>query len=340
MERDGSTVPATLVLPPGFRAGVSPVWILLHGITRPGRAHPTLQRFSRALAASGAAVLIPEVPEWTRLRLAPEATAPTVESAVARLRSLGVLSSGARVGLMGFSFGAPQAVIASSLAGEDDGIAAAVGFGGYCDLERTLRFQFTGFHEWEGVRHHLAPDPYGRWIVGANHLTAVPGHEGDTRVAEALHAIAADAGDRRVDAWDPTLDALKEELAAGLDAAEREVFRLFAPPAGREPAPEAVEDLVRGLATAARTVSPLTEPAPFLGSVTRPTQLLHGRGDRLIPFSETLRLARHLGPEVARHATVTGLFSHSRGDAFQSRWEGLREGLILAGALRKVLMRV
>ena len=59
-----------------------------------------------------------------------------------------------------------------------------MGFGGYCDLERTLRFQFTGEHEWNGEAHSLRPDPYGRWIVGANYLTAVPGFEDSERVAQ------------------------------------------------------------------------------------------------------------------------------------------------------------
>ena len=59
LEVDGSTVPATLLKPPIDRP--LPGWIVLHGITVPGRHHPGMVRFASSLAASGALVLIPEV---------------------------------------------------------------------------------------------------------------------------------------------------------------------------------------------------------------------------------------------------------------------------------------
>ena len=75
-------------------------------------------------------------------------------------------------------------------------LAAVVGFGGYCDLTRTFRFQFSGRHEWQGKVESLQPDPYGRWIVGANYLTDVPGYQDADRVAGALSTLGIQPGDR------------------------------------------------------------------------------------------------------------------------------------------------
>lgn len=335
LDRDGTPVPATLLTPAGRRLPL-PGWVVLHGITRPGRAHPTLVRFTRALAAGGFAVLVPEVPEWRDLKLATQLTVPTVRASLAALEQFDEVAP-VPVGLVGLSFGAPQAIAASAHPTLRDRIAGVVGFGGYCDLERTIRFMFTGEHEWRGDRHHLRPDPYGRWIVGANYLTAVPGHEGRGAVAEALRQLAAVAGDAGVISWDATFDAPKAELGGALTPDDREVFELFAPASPAEPERAAAEGMAAALADAARRVEPALEVAGSLGEVGGPIHILHGRRDHLIPFSEAFRLRDALPAEVVARATVTSLFGHSAQDPFPGLVEGARETAALFRALTGVM---
>ena len=85
LDRGDRQVPASVIVPRGTNRRL-PGWIVLHGITRPGRFHPNLLRFVRALASSGLAVLVPQVPEWRDLRLAPEVTLPTLRGALEGLR--------------------------------------------------------------------------------------------------------------------------------------------------------------------------------------------------------------------------------------------------------------
>ena len=170
-----------------------PAWILLHGMTRTGLQHPSLRRFARALAMSGSTVVVPEVPEWVGLRLAPERTADAVEAA------LSALDGDPRVcglpGLMGFSFGGPQALRVSALPSLQGRLSRVASFGGYGEVACTLRFLLTGLHEWEDREHRVKPDPYGRWIVAANYLSRVPGFEEAgplaERVLEQLSQIAS-----------------------------------------------------------------------------------------------------------------------------------------------------
>src|SRR6185369_1110915 len=84
IEREGATLPATFATPRVHGGGL-PGWIVLGGVTKMGRFHPQLSRFARALAASGAGVIVPEIPEWADLRLAPAVTVPTVRAAVRAL---------------------------------------------------------------------------------------------------------------------------------------------------------------------------------------------------------------------------------------------------------------
>jgi len=337
LDRGFDRVPATLFRPPGARGGL-PGWVVLHGITRPGRAHPSLLRFCRALTSTGAAVLLPEIPEWRELELAPDRAVPTIRAAILALDARPETETG-RTGVVGFSFGAPQVLIAARDPDLRGHLSTVVGFGGYCHLRDTLRFQFTGEFQ-EGLQtHSLRPDPYGRWVVGANYLTKIPGLEDAADVATALHTLASAAGERRIESWDPLYDPVKADLRKGIAAGRRELFDLFAPMADREPDREASLELVEGLCSAAEATDPYLDPARWLHEVQVPVHLVHGREDHLIPFTETLRLREAL-PAAPTRATITGLFAHSEGKRIASAVGQAAEGMRFFNALRAILASV
>jgi len=136
LDRGEMRVPATLVLPAAIRSRV-PGWIALGGVSRMGRFHPQLVRFARALASTGAAVLVPEVPEWRCLRVTPKIVGPTLRASIDALRERKEVRPDG-LGAIGFSFGAPGLAIAASDERIADDIAGIVLFGGYHCLERTL----------------------------------------------------------------------------------------------------------------------------------------------------------------------------------------------------------
>jgi pimeloyl-ACP methyl ester carboxylesterase len=295
-----------------------------------------LLRFAGALSASGAAVLIPEIPEWKELRVSPESVPPIINAAITDLNEREETRSG-HMGLVGFSFGAPQAIIAAADPTLTGRLSLVLGYGGYCEPEPTVRFLFTGEHEWKGRRFRLPPDPYGRWVIGANYLTSVPGYEDAHDVAQALWKLAAEAGERRVLAWDPEYDPVKDAVVEEVSPERREIFRLFAPSSEMQPDPGRVEPLIKGLTAAFVASSPLSTPTPFLSDVRTPVHLFHGREDHLIPFSETLRLAERFGNHARVHASVTGLFGHSyRHRALSLAHQALEAGRFFM-ALRKVM---
>lgn len=337
LDRDGTPMPTTVLRPAGATAPL-PAWIALHGMTRPGRSHAQLLRFARALASTGRVVVVPEVPEWVRLELAPAATVPTVRATLDALPQLDGVAP-APAGLIGFSFGAPQAIAASGHPSIRDRLAGVVAFGGYVDLERTIRFLLTGWHEHGGRSYHHQPDPYGRWIVGANYLTAVPGLEEMDDVAAALRHLAEVAGDLGIKSWDSGLQPLKEELRARFQGERRRIFGLFCPEAAWDQHnPEAV-DLAVALTAAGRERDPDIDPVSRFESVRGPVRVLHGRNDHLIPFTEACRMRHALPSDVDCRVTVTRLFGHSEQDPFPWR-DGPRESVVFLRALRELLALV
>lgn len=338
IERDGRRLPASLLLPraatrralAGRRRPV-PVWVVLHGITRSGRDHPYLVRFARAVASAGQAALVPEIPEWRDIRLSTEATTSTIAASLRALEGQRALAS-RQVGLVGFSFGAPQAIIAPAHPAITGRIACVVAFGGYCSVEESSRFQFTGVHELDGREESLAPDPYARWVVGANYLTRIPDHRDAGGTAEALRALAAHTGDNNLLATDPEMEPVRRRLANALDPAERTVFEAIAPPTGTLPDPVRGGPVAEGLGEVMAAI-PELNPAPYLPRVNVPVRLLHGTADQLFPYTQTVKLGRAFPPDADVTTTITGLFAHSSGRERTSLLDTASEALRFLNAL-------
>ena len=314
--RGDDTLRAVLYRPAASSpAAPLPGWIALHGLTYTGPDHPSLQRFARALAASGAVVLVPDLPEWRALRVAPRTTVQTVKAAVLQLGDNPLTHPG-RIGVIGFSFGATQSLIASTDPFLDGHLAGVAAWGGYADIRRTTRFAFLGDHELDGERYHHDPDPYGRWILSGNYLHLLPEHAGDRTLSDALHGLARESGRRGIMSWSRETDALKDAARAGLTPRQQEVFDLIAPPVGSsfsEAERVRVEELVARMTAAAVESEPLLDASGYLERVPVPVFLAHGRGDRLMPWTEMVRLRRALGDQVT-YSAITSLFAHSFGE--------------------------
>jgi pimeloyl-ACP methyl ester carboxylesterase len=340
----GSRVRAVRVVPlrDGGAAGHPlPGWVVLHGLTVPGIDHRSLRRFARALAGTGARVLLPEIPPWTRLDFAPEDARRIAAAAVAaQARDPAVAPGG--VHLAGFSFGGPQALALAADPGVNGRLASVLAWGSYGRLDTTIRFGFTGEHRSSEGVEVLRPDPYARWISGANLLPTTPGFEGSDAVAEALHRVAFHSGEVGLDAFDPVLARFAAAVRAELPAGDRPLFDLFLPPGGGTPPRDAAHEVASALVRTAHARMPALDPLPGLGPIPVPVHLLHGRGDVLIPWSETERIDALIRPRTPTiHTTITGLFAHS-GDLGGDR--GLRalarrarEGARFVGALRRIL---
>ena len=331
----GRRDPATIYHPANASAPL-PAWVVLHGITWTGRSHTQLIRLARALSASGSVVMVPEISEWRALRVVPEITVPVIRAAVLDLDARPDTLPG-HTRLMGFSFGATQAILAAADERLDGHLAAVASWGGYADLHRTVRYLFTGLHDFEGQRYFEDPDPYGRYILAANFLTAVPGYEDAGDVAAALHELACESGRRGVFAGSTEYDPVKLEQRERVAPERRELFDLFAPRGPRRAIPaERVGELADGLAAAAIAREPLFDAARWLPKVRAPVLLSHGRHDSLVPFTECARLDRGLGAR-SRGTTVTDLYAHSGAGPVRNAVGAAVGWTRMAGLMRRLI---
>ena len=338
LEVNGERREATLYLPDARRP--VPGWVVLHGLTVPGRRHRAMTRFVRSLAGSGAAVLVPDVPAWRSLLLDLEGARDSIAAGARFLAKRPEVQPGG-VGAVGFSFGATHALMAAADPALRRDLRAVVSFGAYCDVPRMVRCTFTGEHEWRGERHTMDPDPYGRWILAANFLTLVPGLEGMEDVRAAAHELALEAGRRGVMAWEAEYDTFKRELRGRLSPAAAEVWDLLAPPTGTIPADlNAARRLADAMAAAMMERHPGLDPQTLLPRLQGRIILSHGRADRLIPWTETLRLWSMMPPAADVSTTITGLFAHSAHAGLLHPLDRLRENAQFIRLLNRALAAV
>jgi len=311
----GPSDEATIYLPVR-PAGRSPAWVLLHGVTVPGRHHEAVRRMARALAAAGHIALVPEVPEWTALRVAPREAEVAIRKGVQELTGRHDVDP-ERIGLIGFSVAGTWGLEAA--AGDlSEHIRTVVSIGGYASIQRTLIAMIIGEYGRDGRRGVYRPDPYGRWIMGANLLTLLEGDAYGTlpereNAAAALSRLARTAGKNgtlaREAVYDTLIATLRESVPVGALAA----WDLLAAPS-TNPVPDVARGraLADALAGAARTACPEIDPEGRFSGLTSRVALLHGMTDTLIPFTEADRLRELLPPGIPATVTITRLFGHTK----------------------------
>jgi pimeloyl-ACP methyl ester carboxylesterase len=264
--------------------------VLAPGLGRDGRRDARLTSFAAALAGTGFVVLVPDVPTFQAQRV----SASDSEILADALRHLlSRQGEGRSVGIAAVSYAVGPAVIAAlepDLAPRIDVVAA---IGGYYDTRAVVTFFTTGYvrEAPDAPWQHRAPNAYGKWVfVLAN----------AERIADPRDRTSLDAMARRKLA---DLNANVDDLRVGLGPEGRAVVDLLsnAEP-NRVPAliaalPTAVRDDLEGLSLAHRD----------LGALQGRLVLIHGRDDAIIPYSESVALARAMPPERSHLALLDSL---------------------------------
>ena len=218
-------------------------------------------------------MLVPELPEMRRLALS-RADAGRVASA---LRHLHKQQPAMPLGVAAISYAAGPAIIAAL---EDDlapRMAFVVAIGGYRDAEAAIRFVTTGAFRPRGDSREfrIEPNDYGRWafvLANAGRLDS----PSDARLLEEIARLRF--RDRQADI---------SRQAAALGPQGRAVLALME---NRDP--DAVGRLIAGLPMGVRReIDGLNLALHDLSKLGGHLILVHGRGDRMVPYSESQDLA-------------------------------------------------
>jgi pimeloyl-ACP methyl ester carboxylesterase len=288
IETNNGSVPGRLYLPTGIAKphGI----VFFPGIHHLGIDDPRFINFSRALAASGFAVLTPVLASLADYRV-DAASIPTIGASPAWLeRRLGT----GPVTVIALSFSGGLALLAACDPQYAQHIRALVLFGGYENLERVARFLVTGQEEFPDGRILPAPaHDYGASVFVYAHLSQFFDPQ-DLRAAhEALKywlweepqnagpwlSKLSPHGRRLVDALiSRRIDLVRPQLLAAFRADQGELASL--------------------------------SPHGQIANLRVPVFILHGASDTVIPPAESLWLEKEVPRRDLRAMLITPAFTH------------------------------
>jgi pimeloyl-ACP methyl ester carboxylesterase len=291
--RDGVDRAGDLYLPASVRAAM----VLSPGAAPGGRGDPRLVAFANSLARAGFAVLVPDIADLRNLRPSAEDVAAIVDA----VAELGQRVPTYKPGVMAVSYALGPTLIAAARDDHCAGMGFIVGIGGFHDLREVVRFFTTGHYQLPGETQwrHAQPNEFGKWLfVFANAYRLDNAHDRELllRIAQARMADRdADIGD-----WFGRL---------GPDG--RRIFDLIA-----NTDPRHVDRLIANLPPLLLTEMERLNPAhQNLRRLDCRIILLHGRDDRIIPFSQSIALKGAIGrsnvelhlPDAIGHVEFTDL---------------------------------
>jgi pimeloyl-ACP methyl ester carboxylesterase len=264
--------------------------VILPGIHHLGIYDPRFTNFSRALAASGFAVLTPVLASLADYRV-DSASIPTIGASPAWLeRRLGT----GPVTVIALSFSGGLALLAACDPQYAPHMRALVLFGGYENLERVARFLVTGQEEFPDG--HILPAPahdYGASVFVYAHLSQffdpkdIPAaHEAlrywlweEPKNAEPWLAKLSQQGRNLLDAlMSRRIDLVRPQLLAAFHADQAELASL--------------------------------SPHGQIGNLRVPVFILHGASDTVIPPAESLWLEKEVPRRDLRPILITPAFTH------------------------------
>jgi hypothetical protein len=300
--------------------------VLSAGVNPRGLDEPRLAAFSRAIAASGIAVVTPALPDLLDFRITPRLP-DQIEDVARTVAGRPDLAPDGRVGLVGISFSGGLSIVAAGRPALRQHAAFVVSLGGHGDLPRTVRFLATSTLP-DGSRgaahdyglavtlHNVVPG-----LVPPDQVEPLRGGLRTFLLASTVYMSDAAEGRRLYDE-SVRLEATLSEPARSLlhYANTRNVAALG--PLVIPKLPDFTSD---------PALSPERSPAPLAT-----TFLLHGADDNVIPAMEAQLLARSLEQRGTRvRVLVTPLVSHAAVTESPAPLDVLRLVRFWAGVVRR-----
>lgn len=258
--------------------------VLVPGLSEDGRRDPRLVPFAESLARTGFLVLVPDLPAARALR-ADAADAEAIAAAVAAIPE-----GPGPLGVAAISYAAGPAFLAALDPATATRIDFVITLGAYHDTEALATFLATGAHRGPGETawREGRPDAEALWLFLLANAASLP----DPDDAEALRAVAVA---RLRGAPDPDPARLGEDTRALLALAD-------------ETDPDAMPARIADLpAPLRRSLAALSLADTGLDQFKPCAILIHGRNDPVVPWTESVHLARALPSGRSRLHLIAGL---------------------------------
>lgn len=277
------------------------------------RGNPHVVRVAEGLARTGIVVMVPVSKELSELRVTARETEGVV-AAFEYLRSQPYVDP-ARIGILGISAGGSLVAIAASNPRISDQVRLLELFGSYYSANDMISAIILRQIEVDGERREWQPSPASTDVF----LNILPS--------------SVSASDR------PALVALFERkttsIPAGLSPDSRAIAELLA---NRDP--ERMPALLGGLPEESRQYLASISPESYVEDLHAELFLLHDRGDKVIPFTESRRFYGGARNVRDKHLVEFQLFQHVAPTSNRNPFALAREASKLYRHLYAVLSRL
>ncbi|MFQ6613291.1 MAG: hypothetical protein ACE5D1_00465 [Fidelibacterota bacterium] len=267
-------------------------WLVLFpGASPYAEKHPAMNQLSQAASGAGFTVIIPRIPPLKALEIDP-GIVDWVQHAYRWVRSQ-LPTTDTPVRLMGASFGGP--LVLKGLASgplKENPPASFLMYGPYYNMDTVLDYLCTGELRYDGQIRTQTVHEWGLVVFFHNFLGRIdPGYS-----VEGLRNVLA------IRVTDDEQGAA--EAGKRLSGKEREVAEALL---SGQATPE-VRRLANLIRDSCQPIFEALSPARFIHHPPGKIFIIHGRSDTMVPFTESIHLARVL-PES--RLLLTGLYKHS-----------------------------
>ncbi len=275
------------------RAGI----VLVPGVVARGRRDARVVAMANTLARLDFTVLVPDMPGVRRYRMRSN-DVREVADAFAWLASRPALAPPGHIGIAGFSYGAGPVLLAALQPDIRDRVHFVLSVGGYYSLENVVAYLTTGYYRVvepavtaASATFRLTPHPYSKASFIRSNLDLLERPVD----REFFRRYAAYIIDNRIDVDEPVPAHLAPDAQAFYDLLSNHL-------------PAQVPTLLDKLPSRMRTELEGINPAAHdLSRLRADVILLHGRGDNLIPYTESIALAGALPESQAQLFLIDGL---------------------------------
>ena len=277
------------------RPAVAPPWpafVFANGATSDGRSHPVVRRLALALARSGYALYIPDLPGVADGELSPATLTAATRCAIEVADAED--TDGGRVGLVGVSIGGTLALLVAADPRTMARISVVSCIAPFSDLAKVMMLATTGMYRGlEGLRPY--PVPASLAVGLARSLAGMlPASEDAEALGRELSALTPDTSD--------PLSLLRAPSPRPLGPGPAAVRALLA---NRDP--ERFDALYSALPHAIRETVEALSPVRCAPRVLAPVEIATAPQDKYFPVDESLALADL--PRV--RVTVTSVLAHA-----------------------------
>lgn len=281
--------------PQGARAGI----VLVPGVVARGKNDSRLVAMAYTLARLRFAVLVPDMPGVRHYQVRAR-DVRNVADAFAWLVSRPELAPQGHAGIAGFSYGAGPVLIAAIEPDIREQVRFVMAVGGYYSLQNVVAYLTTGYYSTDArsgsAREQHAgyrpPHPYGEGVFVRSNADLLE-HPADRSFLKRYANFIMNSG----------MAEEEEPIPPRLTPDGQAFYDLLT---NHDPArvPELLERLPARIRTELDGINPA---ARDLSRMQARVILLHGRGDNLVPYTESIALADALPQDQVQLFLIDGL---------------------------------